>query len=146
VKLEDAPTGPKMERVRALAGEAFGIFGALGGLYALEELERGAVGIMTGFAYPELLVRLYRLHRAGDIPRAADLFYGILPLIRFEFQPGLGVSLRKTMLVRRGAIRTATVRHPGAVADPVTLRQLDRILEHIAARGYLEPAGAYPDP
>jgi len=146
VKLEDAPTGPKMERVRALAGDAFGIFGALGGLYALEELERGAVGIMTGFAYPELLVRLYRLVRATEMSQAADLFYGILPLIRFEFQPRLGVSLRKNILVRRGAIRTATVRHPGAVADPVTLTQLDRILAHVAARGYLEPAAAHPDP
>jgi 4-hydroxy-tetrahydrodipicolinate synthase len=142
VKLEDAPTGPKMARVRDLAGEGFGIFGALGGLYAFEELERGAVGIMTGFAYPELLVRLYRLYRDGDLSRAADLFYAILPLVRFEFQPGLGVSLRKTILVRRGAIRTATVRHPGASADPVTLRQLDRILQHLAARGYLEPAEA----
>lgn len=142
VKLEDAPTGPKMARVRELAGDGFGVFGALGGLYALEELERGAVGIMTGFAYPELLVRLYRLHRDGDLSGAADLFYAILPLVRFEFQPGLGVSLRKTILARRGAIRTATVRHPGAPADPVTLRQLDRILEHLAARGHLEPAGA----
>lgn len=130
-----------MERVRSLAGDGFGIFGALGGLYALEELERGAVGIMTGFAYPELLVRLYRLFRDGDVAGAANLFYGILPLIRFEFQPGLGVSLRKELLVRRGVIRTATVRHPGAPADPVTLRQLDRIVEHLAARGYLEAAG-----
>lgn len=144
VKLEDPPTGPKMERVRSLAGDGFGIFGALGGTYALEELERGAVGIMTGFAYPELLVRLYRLFRAGDLSRAADLFYGILPLIRFEFQPGLGVSIRKTLLVRRGAIRTATVRHPGATADAMTLAQLDRILEHLAARGYLEAVGARP--
>jgi len=142
VKLEDPPTGPKIDRVRTLAGEEFGIFGALGGLYALEELERGAIGIMTGFAYPELLVRLYRLFRAGEIDQAAELFYGMLPLIRFEFQPALGVSLRKAILVRRGAIRTATVRHPGSPADPVTLRQLDRIVEHLAARGYLEPAGA----
>jgi 4-hydroxy-tetrahydrodipicolinate synthase len=142
VKLEDPPTGPKMAQVRSLAGDGFGILGALGGLYALEELERGAIGIMTGFSYPELLVRLYRLYRAGEVAQAADLFYGILPLIRFEFQPAVGVSLRKTILVRRGAIRTATVRHPGPAADPVTLRQLDRILEHLAARGHLEPAGA----
>jgi 4-hydroxy-tetrahydrodipicolinate synthase len=138
VKLEDAPTGPKMERVRRLAGETFGIFGALGGLFALEELERGAVGIMTGFAYPELLVRLHALYRAGNLPEAAELFYGILPLIRFEFQPGIGVSLRKAILARRGAIATAVVRHPGAPADPLTLRQLDRIIGHLAARGYLE--------
>lgn len=141
VKLEDPPTGPKMERVRTLAGEKFGIFGALGGLYALEELERGAVGLMTGFAYPELLVRLYTLYREGKIGEAAEVFYTILPLIRFEFQPGVGLSLRKTILVRRGAIRTATVRHPGTPADPVTLSQLERIVEYLAARGYLERAG-----
>lgn len=143
VKLEDAPTGPKMERIRALAPDrGFGIFGALGGVYALEELERGAVGIMSGLAYPELLVRLYRLHRAADAAAAASLFYDFVALARFEFQPGLGVSMRKEILVRRGAIRTATVRHPGAVADPITLRQLDRIVEHLVARGHLEPAVA----
>ena len=142
VKLEDAPTGPKMERIRAVAGERFGIFGALGGVYALEELERGAAGIMSGLAYPELLVRLYRLHRAGDAAGAASLFYDFVALARFEFQPGIGVSLRKEILVRRGAIRTATVRHPGAVADAITMRQLDRIVEHLVARGHLEPAPA----
>jgi 4-hydroxy-tetrahydrodipicolinate synthase len=142
VKLEDAPTGPKMERIRALAGESFGIFGALGGVYALEELERGAVGIMSGLAYPELLVRLYRLHQAGDAAGAASLFYDFAALARFEFQPGIGVSLRKEILVRRGAIRTATVRHPGAAADPITLRQLDRIVEHLVARGHLARVAA----
>jgi 4-hydroxy-tetrahydrodipicolinate synthase len=142
VKLEDAPTGPKMERIRALAGEGFGIFGALGGVYALEELERGAVGIMSGLAYPELLVRLYRLHRTGDAAGAASLFYDFVALARFEFQPGIGVSLRKEILVRRGAIRTATVRHPGAVADPITLRQLDRVVEHLVARGHLDRVAA----
>jgi 4-hydroxy-tetrahydrodipicolinate synthase len=144
VKLEDAPTGPKMERIRAAAGAdaGFGIFGALGGVYALEELERGAVGIMSGLAYPELLVRLYALHRAGGAAAAAAFFYDFVALARFEFQPGMGVSLRKEILVRRGAIRTATVRHPGASADPVTLRQLDRIVRHLVARGHLAPADA----
>jgi 4-hydroxy-tetrahydrodipicolinate synthase len=138
IKLEEAPTGPKMERLRALAGERLKVFGALGGLYALEELERGAVGLMTGFAYPELLVRLVRLYREGRVGEAADLFYAILPLIRFEFQPGLGVGLRKAILVRRGAIRAATVRHPGVLPDAVTLRQLERIEEYLRRRGVLE--------
>jgi 4-hydroxy-tetrahydrodipicolinate synthase len=141
VKLEDPPTGPKMERLTHLVGKTFGVFGALGGLYALEELERGAVGIMTGFSYPELLVRLYALYREDKISEAAELFYAILPLIRFEFQPGVGVSLRKTVLVRRGAMKTATVRHPGATADPLTLAQLSRIVEYLVARGYIERTG-----
>jgi len=142
VKLEDAPTGPKIDQVRSLAGESLGIFGAYGGMYALEELERGACGIMTGFVYQDLLVRLYALHRAGHMRQAAELFYGILPLIRFEFQPGLGVSLRKATLARLGAIRSATVRHSGASADATTLRQLERIEEFLEARGYLTRSAA----
>jgi 4-hydroxy-tetrahydrodipicolinate synthase len=136
IKLEDPPTGPKISRVRDLAGEGLGIFGALGGMYVLEELERGAVGVMTGFAYPELLVAIYRSYQSGDIDTAARIFYDILPLIRFEFQPGLGVSLRKNILVQRGVFRTARVRHPGAEADARTLQDLSRILEHLRQRGY----------
>lgn len=136
VKVEDPPTGPKMAKLQALAGERLGIFGALGGLYAVEELDRGAVGIMTGFAYPEFLVEIFRRHREGDADGAARVFYDVVPLIRFEFQPGIGVALRKEILVRRGAIRAATVRHPGAAADAATLAQLDRILLHLRERGY----------
>jgi 4-hydroxy-tetrahydrodipicolinate synthase len=136
IKLEEPPTGPKMDRVRELAGDTLGVFGALGGMYAFEELDRGALGIMTGFAYPELLVDLYRRYRQGDVAGAATVFYDILPLIRFEFQPGMGVSLRKHILVQRGIIRTATIRHPGAEADTKTLEHLKRILDHLRQRGY----------
>ena len=136
VKLEDSPTGPKITRVQALAGSRLGIFGALGGAYAFEELDRGAIGIMTGFAYPEFLVEIYQRYQQGDIDGAAGLFYDIVPLIRFEFQPGLGVSLRKHILVQRGVFQSATVRHPGATADPKTLEHLTRILDHLRHRGY----------
>lgn len=136
IKLEDPPTGLKMARLSASLGDRLGVFGALGGIYAFEELNRGAVGIMTGFAYPELLVELYDRHRAGDMDGAAALFYDILPLIRFEFQPGLGVSLRKNILARRGIIETTKQRHPGTDADPKTLEDLNRILAHLRRRGY----------
>lgn len=137
IKLEDPPTGQKMAKLRRLAGESLKVFGALGGMYAFEELDRGAVGIMTGFAYPELLVELLRRMESGDRKGAARLFYQMVPLIRFEFQPGLGVSLRKEILVERGAIRHATVRHPGGVADPKTLEHLRLILDHLREEGIL---------
>jgi 4-hydroxy-tetrahydrodipicolinate synthase len=136
IKLEDPPTGPKIGRLQELLGDGLGVFGALGGLYAFEELDRGALGIMTGFAYPELLVDVFRRYTQGDVDGAARVFYDIVPLIRFEFQTGLGVSLRKHLLVQRGVFRTATIRHPGAVADPTTLEHLERILRHLRDRGY----------
>ncbi len=136
IKLEDPPTGPKMDAIWALTGRELEVFGALGGLYAFEELDRGAVGIMTGFAYPELLVELYERYCSGDAEGAAELFYDILPLNRFEFQPGIGVSLRKKVLVKRGVFRSAHVRHPGPEADAKTLEHLFRIVDHLRNRGY----------
>jgi 4-hydroxy-tetrahydrodipicolinate synthase len=136
IKLEDPPTGPKMEAVRKLAGSEAKIFGALGGMYAFEELDRGAVGIMTGFAYPELLVELYRRYRSNDIDGAATIFYDMLPLNRLEFQPGIGVSIRKQILVKRGVFKTAYVRHPGQDADPKTMEHIFRIVDHLKKRGY----------
>ena len=136
IKLEDPPTGPKMDAVKDLTGGKIHIFGALGGLYAFEELDRGAVGIMTGFAYPELLTALYKKYRDGDIDGAAELFYDIVPLNRFEFQPGIGISLRKHILVKRGVFKTAYVRHPGPNADAKTLAHLFRIADHLRKKGY----------
>ncbi|MFH1153457.1 MAG: hypothetical protein V1793_06565 [Pseudomonadota bacterium] len=43
IKLEDPPTGMKMQALAKSAGPGLKVFGALGGMYALEELELGAV-------------------------------------------------------------------------------------------------------
>lgn len=136
VKLEDPPTGLKMAALDKLTGGELKVFGALGGAYAFEEYDRGAVGIMTGFTYPEFLVQIHRKFQEGDVDGAAEIFYDIVPLIRFEFQTGLGISLRKHLLVKRGVFETATIRHPGKVADEKTLEHLDRILAHMRRRGY----------
>ncbi len=136
IKLEDPPTGAKMQALAKTAGSDLKVFGALGGMYALEELELGAVGIMTGFVYAELLVRLFDLARRQDWKQAAALFYDFVPLNRWEFQPGIGVSLRKQLLKRLGVFSTATVRHPGPQADPRTFDQLVRIVAHLRAKGY----------
>ena len=44
------------------------IFGGLGGVFLLEELMSGATGAMTGFAFPEILVRIVR--RTGTPARS----------------------------------------------------------------------------
>ena len=136
IKLEDPPTGIKMAQLQGALDDGLGVFGALGGMYAFEELDRGANGIMTGFPYPELLVEIFLRYQEGDMDAAATIFYDILPLIRFEFQPKLGVSLRKHILVQRGVFTTATVRQPATSTDPKTLEHLERILEHLRRRKY----------
>jgi 4-hydroxy-tetrahydrodipicolinate synthase len=129
IKLEDPPTPFKTARILAAAGDVtVAILGGLGGVFLLEELIAGAAGVMTGFAYPEVLVRIVSLYQAGRLDEAADLFYRFVPLMRFEFQDGIGMAIRKEILRRRGALADASTRAPGAVLDDSTREALDRVL------------------
>ena len=98
-------------------------------LYLLEELISGANGAMTGFAYPKLLVETVSKWNAGRHDEAADFFYRHVPLMRFEFQPGIGMAIRKEILKRRGALSHAGIRAPGAELDEPTKASLDRVLK-----------------
>ncbi len=128
IKLEEAPSPQKLSQVLALTGDRVRVFGGLGGLFLLEELGRGAAGAMTGYAFPEALVEIYTAYRAGDQERARAIFFHHLPLIRFEAQVGIGLGIRKEILRRRGALRTALVRAPAATIDAHTWQELDALL------------------
>jgi 4-hydroxy-tetrahydrodipicolinate synthase len=129
IKLEDPPTPFKTARILEHAqGLKLNILGGLGGVFLLEELMSGAAGVMTGFAYPEVLVRVVQLWRAGEREQAAAYFYGKVALMRFEFQEGIGMSIRKEMLRRRGILHTRAIRPPGALLDAQTSAALDQIL------------------
>ena len=128
IKLEEPPTGPKITQLRKLCPD-LSILGGLGGMYFLEELQRGADGIMTGFSYPELLVAIHRSFVRGDLREAQRIFFGACPLLRYEFQPGIGLAVRKEIYRQRGAIRTPYVRHPGAQVDAELQREISQLLE-----------------
>jgi 4-hydroxy-tetrahydrodipicolinate synthase len=139
IKLEDPPTPWKIARIRDLGGpQTPAILGGLGGVYLLEELEAGASGTMTGFAYPEILVHVVQLWNKGQREEAAGWFYRYVPLMRFEFQEGIGIALRKEILRRRGALREATIRPPGLRPDASTLASLERLLGWLREQGGAE--------
>jgi 4-hydroxy-tetrahydrodipicolinate synthase len=136
VKLEDPPTPFKTSRIlEQTRGLDVKIFGGLGGVFLLEELMAGAAGAMTGFAFPAILVRIVALFRAGRIDEAADLFYAKVPLMRFEFQEGIGMAIRKEVLRRRGAIAHAAIRPPGGTLDQTTTESLDRVMKWTGVTG-----------
>jgi len=103
--------------------------------YSREARAAGASGVMTGFAYPEILVEVVRAFKAGDVDRASNAFYPFVSLMRFEFQEGIGMAIRKEVLRRRGAIKSSAIRAPGAVLDRATTEALDRQLRWIKANG-----------
>jgi len=129
VKLEEAPTTIKISSLLERTESGVGVFGGLGGMYFYEELGRGAVGIMTGFAYPHVLVETYRLFAGGQQRKAQEYFFRYLPLIRFEAQLGVGgVGIRKEILKLRGVIDSSHVRFPAPSLDEKTLRELEDLV------------------
>lgn len=55
--------------------------------------------------------------------------------MRFEFQQGIGMALRKEMLRRRGVLKSAAIRAPGATLDPAALTALDHLLAWARKQG-----------
>jgi 4-hydroxy-tetrahydrodipicolinate synthase len=139
IKLEDPPTPFKTARIiEQAAGLTVQIFGGLGGVFLLEELISGATGAMTGFAFPEILVRIVTQFRQGQVDAAADLFYRTVPLMRFEFQEGIGMAIRKEVLRRRGALASGATRAPAGAMDAATTQSLDRVLRWVTSQKGLE--------
>lgn len=130
VKLEEPPTPTKITALRRLVGsDRLRIFGGMNGMYFFEELSRGAIGIMTGVAVPDILVKIYDLFAAGNAAGAAEMYDRYASYIRYEGQVGVGIALRKEVLRLRGAIRSSYVRPPGPALDDVTRAELRAILE-----------------
>ncbi|QCS64613.1 dihydrodipicolinate synthase family protein [Achromobacter denitrificans] len=137
LKHEDFPGMRKLTQVReqsvAAGRRRISILVGNGGLFLPQEMLRGADGAMTGFAYPEMLVQVCQLFDAGKPEEAEDLFDIYLPLLRHEFQYGIGLALRKETLRRRGAIRSAYVRRPGPVLDATDHAELGRLIGRLEA-------------
>ncbi|MBI4012023.1 MAG: dihydrodipicolinate synthase family protein, partial [Candidatus Rokubacteria bacterium] len=135
---EEPPTPTKLTALRRLpGGERLGVFGGMNAMYFLEELGRGAIGVMTGFAFPDILVEVYERFRRGDAAGAAAVYDRYASFIRYEGQQGLALAFRKEVLRRRGAIRTAFVRPPGPVLDDVTRAELAATLEPLGLAAQL---------
>ena len=130
LKLEDPPLMEKISAIRQHTDQ-FEIFGGLGGMFLLEELRRGASGTMTGFAFTEILVAVYQAFTAGDHAKAERIFDHYLPLIRFENQPVINLTIRKELLYRRGVIANPTPRQPFPPIDSETLDEIGWIFRRV---------------
>ncbi len=130
---------PGLEKISALRGfEADGslrrvpILCGNGGLFLDFEMERGADGAMTGYAFPDMLVDVVKLAKAGDREAAHDLFDAHLPLIRYEQQQGVGLAVRKYVLQKRGAIASDAQRQPASSLTAAARAEVDYLLARLA--------------
>ena len=130
---------PGLEKISALRGwERDGsmrhipILCGNNGLFLDYEMERGADGANTGYAFPDMLCDVVRLSAAGEREAAHDLFDAHLPLLRYEQQPGIGLTVRKYLLQRRGLLRSAALRAPFAPLSALARGEVEHLLTRLA--------------
>jgi len=130
---------PGLEKISALRGfqkdgslRPLSILTGNGGLFLDFEMERGADGAMTGYAFPDMLVDVVRLSKAGQRDAAHDLFDAHLPLIRYEQQQGVGLAVRKYVMKRRGMIASDAQRKPAASLTVAARAEVDYLLARLA--------------
>jgi 4-hydroxy-tetrahydrodipicolinate synthase len=131
LKHEDWPGLAKITAIRAQeekGARRVSVLCGNGGLFLPEEMERGADGAMTGFAYPEMMVGVVAAHGAGDTGRMHDIFDAYLPLCRYEQQAGVGLAIRKYTLAKRGAIGSAALRRPGPALSAIDIGEIERLI------------------
>ena len=139
---------PGLEKISALRGyEADGsmrriaILTGNNGLFLDYEMERGADGANTGYAFPDMLCDVVRLSKAGEREAAHDLFDAHLPLLRYEQQPGVGLAARKYLLMRRGLLTSDAQRKPAAALSAKARDEIEHLLGRLAVH---DPRAALP--
>ncbi len=136
LKHEDWPGLEKISALRAFSKEGsmreIAILCGNGGLFLDFEMERGADGAMTGYAFPDMLADVVRLQKAGQRDAAHDLFDAHLPLLRYEQQQGVGLAVRKYVMMRRGMIASDAQRKPGAGLSPAAKQEVEYLLGRLA--------------
>src|ERR1700681_4641731 len=132
---------PGLEKITALRGfqkdgslRPVSILTGNGGLFLDFEMERGADGAMTGYAFPDMLVDVVRLAREDRRDAAHDLFDAHLPLVRYEQQQGVGLAVRKYVLQKRGAIASDAQRKPSIALGAAARAGVDFLLARLARR------------
>lgn len=132
---------PGLEKITALRGfqkegsmREISILTGNGGLFLDFEMERGVDGAMTGYAFPEMLSAVVRLQKEGRRDEAHDLFDAHLPLLRYEQQQGVGLSVRKYVLMRRGILSCDAQRQPGSTLTAKAQAEVDYLLERLERR------------
>lgn len=122
-QLRDCERDGLMRRISILCGN--------NGLFLDYEMERGADGANTGYAFPEMLCDVVRLIGAGEREAAHDIFDAHLPLLRYEQQPGIGLAVRKHVLMRRGLIASSAMRAPAAKLSRKALAEVEHLLARL---------------
>ncbi len=127
VKEETLPSTHRIsELLRVSGGRLQGVFGGSLGRFLVDELKRGACGLMSGCHLVDAQVRVFELLRDGREEEARAVFLRQLPA--HNLWSLLGMVVAKEILRRRGVFRTTVCRRPAPALDSADQAELDHAL------------------
>lgn len=132
VKIESRPP---YGFISALTGDAESIacFAGSGGLFMVDSLDCGAVGVQPGSGFVEVYQLIHRAWSAGDLDHAGSLFGRLLRyLVGWATDQERMVAIEKLILQRRGLISDATCRAPHRALSPVEVASVDRFMDEFS--------------
>lgn len=130
VKEETLPSGPTITALnRSTIAHLKGVIGGGGSRYMIDELNRGALGVMPAVELVDLHVAIFKAHQNGEYHRARELYRLSLPLL--VSQTIYRMRLTKYVLHRRGVENDLVVRAALPEFDEFNRRDLDEMLSDL---------------
>jgi len=128
-KLEVTLPGTKCAEIVEKSGGQVQVIYGLGGIAMLDGLSHGASAMMPGAACLEVYVRAHELYKGGNKKEARDLFYRLVPYLSFALQHlEVAIHIEKRVMVKRGIIPDARMRHPTVTLDQTYQKQMDDLV------------------
>jgi 2-keto-3-deoxy-L-arabinonate dehydratase len=132
LKLEEPQLAPKIVAIRAAVKDKVKVLEGMAGLYLMELIPSGIVGVMSGLAVADALNVVFRLRAANKADEAFAIYEKLLPFIVFGLQNfELWLYCEKCVLQARGLIAIPRCRDASLSPDPHSARYVDELTDRI---------------
>jgi 2-keto-3-deoxy-L-arabinonate dehydratase len=132
LKLEEPLCAPKFDGIIKTTRGGVGVLEGWGGLYMLELIPIGIIGVMPGLAVADILQRIFTLRKNGENEKAFSFFERVMPQIFFALQSmELFHYTEKELLIARGVLKNSFSRPARYIPDPSTVSYVKELNKRI---------------
>jgi len=132
LKLEEPQLSRKVVAIRSATKEKIRVLEGMAGLYLMELVPAGIVGVMPGLAIADALNVVFTLRAAGKAEEAFAIYEKLLPFIVFSLQNfELWLYCEKRLLQARRLMASPRSRNANLSPDPQTVRYVDELTDRV---------------
>ena len=128
LKLEEPLSAKKFQDIIQVTKGEVGVLEGWGGLYLLELIPVGIVGVMPGLAVADILQKIFFCRKNGENDKAFQLFERVMPQIFFSLQNmELYHYAEKELLMARGVLKNNIARKAAYIPDDATKKHIHEL-------------------